>query len=99
MGGACDSFRDSWMAACVCKHRMCGDCGCVRVHFNINHKCVYFHPPYQIFSLPKYTRHLPFLKSSSSLEDAVYTVRGEGRKEGGRRGGRRRGKDEGGGKG
>ena len=42
--------------------------------------------------------HLPFLKSSSSLEDAVYTARGEGRREGRRgEGGRRMsegGKDE-----
>ena len=79
------------MAACVCKHCMCGDCVCVCVHFNINHKCVCFHPPYQILSLPKYTRFIYLFSNLPLLLKTQSTQREE--REGGKGGGGKEGEE------
>ena len=81
-----------WLCVCVCKDCMCGGilcvcvcvCGCVYILASNTIVFAFTHQTYQT--------HLPFLKSSSSREDAVCTARreerekeGEGREKGGRR--------------
>ena len=75
-----------WLCVCVraCKDCMCGGivCVCVYISASITIVLAFTHQTYQT--------HLPFLKSSSSREDAVCTARGEGREKGGRREGEER---------
>ena len=69
------------MAACVCASIVC-----VAIVCTFQHKsqvCLLSPTIPNTFLTQIYPIHLPFLKSSSSLEDAVYTARGEGRREGG----------------
>ena len=80
-----------WLCVCVCacKDCMCGGivCVCVYISASITIVLAFTHQTYQT--------HLPFLKSSSSREDAVCTARGEGREKGGRREGEGGGRREG----
>ena len=86
-----------WLCVCVCacKDCMCGGIVCVCVYISASITIVLAFTHQNTFIHQTYQTHLPFLKSSSSREDAVCTARGEGREKGGRREGEGGGRREG----